>query len=190
MVRKITRMTREFIRARCEINESTGCWLWTAALMPNGYGRLAIRADGKIKSYLAHRLSYELFFGPIPVGLYVCHHCDRRGCVNPEHLFLGTQKDNIRDALAKGRLATGDRNGSRLHPERRATGDRNGARLHPERVARGEKNHSAKLTAASVVEARKTHESGSSYANIAKALGVDLNTVWDAVNRRTWAHVT
>ncbi len=67
---------------------------------------------GPQKTYLAHRLAYEFANGSIPPGLYVLHSCDNRRCVNPKHLRLGTAKDNIHDALDRGRYPTGDRNGS------------------------------------------------------------------------------
>lgn len=76
-------------------------WLWTAS-MSCGYGR--IRHNGKFD--LAHRVSWKLYRGPIPEGMQVCHKCDVPACVNPDHLFLGTQKDNMQDASEKGRLKT------------------------------------------------------------------------------------
>jgi hypothetical protein len=77
------------------------CWPWIATTTHwFGYGRLEIK--GKI--FAAHRISYELANGPIPDGLFVLHRCDNPPCVNPHHLFLGTQKDNIGDASAKGRM--------------------------------------------------------------------------------------
>lgn len=82
------------------------CWLWTAQTNPAGYGQIGVGSltDGTRGYAFAHRVSYELANGPIPPGFFVCHKCDVRRCVNPSHLFLGTQHDNMRDCSRKGRL--------------------------------------------------------------------------------------
>lgn len=76
-----------------------GCWLWQGAVGSHGYG--VIRIDGG--NLLTHRLSHELFIGPIPEGLCVLHTCDVRRCVRPDHLWTGTKRDNVLDMVAKGR---------------------------------------------------------------------------------------
>lgn len=82
----------------------TPCWRWRGK---SKYG--TVWRDGR--NHFVHRVSYELHYGPIPLGMFVCHHCDTPGCIRPTHLFLGTQQDNIRDAVAKGR----HRNSKKTH---------------------------------------------------------------------------
>lgn len=95
------------------IRKTDNCWLWTGHKDKCGYGRLSILGN---KVILAHRLAYQLQFGAISVGLYVCHHCDNPSCVNPSHLFLGTQLENMQDMKRKLRL--GKRAGPRtVNPE-------------------------------------------------------------------------
>jgi hypothetical protein len=86
------------------VKKGAGCWLWTGYRMPNGYGRMG--AGGWSKnggSLLAHRVSYELHKGSIPDGICVMHSCDNPRCVNPAHLSLGSQADNMADKARKGR---------------------------------------------------------------------------------------
>lgn len=80
--------------------DSDDCWLFSGSGTPNGYGRLR---DERRGSTLAHRFSWEIHFGPVPEGMNVLHRCDVRRCVRPDHLFLGTQADNMADMVAKGR---------------------------------------------------------------------------------------
>lgn len=121
----------------------SGCWLWIGSLRDKSradYG--AFLVNGRLQR--AHRVSYALYKGPIPDGLFVCHHCDMPSCVNPDHLFLGTAGDNNADRTRKGRGARGQQiNTSRLTPElvraiRAAPSSRKGARLagvsHPHAV--------------------------------------------------------
>lgn len=82
-------------------DDPNSCWLWTGRCNENGYGRIHVHGRGLVG---AHRWSYEHHLGAIPVGMHVLHRCDVRNCVRPDHLFLGTHADNMRDAATKGRL--------------------------------------------------------------------------------------
>jgi len=82
-----------------------GCWIFMGCLTDRGYGQISVATS---KSRVAHRVSYELFCAPIPDGMYVLHRCDVPSCVNPDHLFVGTQQDNVDDMVAKGRNTKGE----------------------------------------------------------------------------------
>jgi hypothetical protein len=86
----------------------SGCWIWIGTLTPYGYGRTTLGRNAGIN---AHRASYELKHGPIPKGMMALHHCDVRCCVNPDHIFLGTQQDNMADKVCKNRQANGVKHG-------------------------------------------------------------------------------
>lgn len=131
-----------------KVNKTSNCWLWTGVTRGMGYGMVALRrVDGKQPREMAHRLSWQLANGPIPDGLLVLHRCDVPACVNPEHLFLGTTKDNAQDALRKGRLRPRGqmspaslanlrhRSRSETHVANPATG-----RIHPVTPVLGESN--------------------------------------------------
>lgn len=98
-------LTQERIKKRVEVDHSTGCWNWSGVLHKQGYGMIR---SGRTQ-HLTHRASYTVFKGDIPQGMFVCHRCDNRRCVNPDHLFLGTVQDNQLDMKNKGRSVFGER---------------------------------------------------------------------------------
>lgn len=91
-----------------------GCWLWTASVLPTGYGRFSVGGESR----RAHRVAWNIYHGPIPPDLCVLHKCDVRCCVNPDHLFLGTHSENALDMFAKGR---GHRRDGEHHPRAKLT---------------------------------------------------------------------
>lgn len=140
-----------------KVEKKGDCWIWKGSYLKGGYG--AHRFNGK--SLGAHRTSWTLFKGEIPIGMYVCHKCDNPGCVNPDHLFLGSAEDNNRDRAKKGR--SDDRHGEK-HPCR-------------------------KLTNETVLEIRKLWSSGMKQKEIAKIYGIDNSAVSVIVNNKRWKHI-
>lgn len=139
-----------------KVDKTGECWNWTAFISKKGYGLFSV----KNRSQRAHRVSYELAHGPIPDGMQVLHHCDNRRCVNPAHLFLGTNADNMADKTAKGRQARF--------------------------VANGEKNHRTKLTSENVLAIRA---SIGRPVDLAAEYGVSPSTIVCVRSRRHWKHI-
>ena len=122
-------------------------------------------------------------------NVFCLHRCDRPTCVNPEHLWLGSQADNIRDMIDKGR-SRAQRYPVQDHPERYARGERNGAHTHPEKVLRGEQSGMSKLTEAQVREIRQMHASKEmTRKQIAAFFGVSKGAIEKIVYRVVWKHV-
>lgn len=159
------------------------CWLWHGPKMRNGYGELEQSTNGHRHVMLAHRIAYELHYGPIPAGLLVCHHCDVRACCNPAHLFVGTIRDNTYDAMRKGRVP------QLTDANAKVRGDRHFLRLHPERILRGERNGFSKLTAEQVRTIRQRAACGETHVAIARDFGVSRHAVWRVVHRKNWSHI-
>jgi hypothetical protein len=170
--------------------ETHECWLWIGSLKSGGYGSFAI--DRKTKS--ASRVSWMIHHGPIPKGMHVLHNCpdgDNKRCVNPAHLYLGTQVENGRDRAVKKQCASGERHGWRTHPEAMnpPRGDNHWSRRRPELVPRGERKGSARLTEIEVREIRRLAEEGWTQRKLATRFNVTHPCICDVINRKTWRHV-
>lgn len=150
-----------------KVDKTGDCWEWRGRNSRYGYGRISLRLRtvGKAnRDLFAHRVAWELTYGPIPSGLCVLHRCDNRLCVRPDHLFLGTRTDNAADRQSKGRTRTGH--------------------LY------GEKSTVAKLTAEQVRTIRRRYaEESISYKQLAREFQVDQSQIAHIVTRKQWGTV-
>jgi hypothetical protein len=137
-----------------KVQKTDGCWVWTGCKM-KGYGQFGYCR----RNVLAHRFSYAQAYGPIEAHMMVCHRCDNPSCVRPDHLFLGTQKDNLDDCAAKGRT---------------------------NRV-RGERHRCAILTEKQVLQIRS--RVSERRVDLAKEFGVSPEAISGIINGRKWRHV-
>lgn len=156
-----------------------GCWVWTASRDLHGYGQIFRGGHRQAGSMRAHRVSWVLHYGPIPNGLGVLHHCDNPPCVRPDHLWLGTPRDNSEDRDRKGRTRP---------PSRPAV---TWQQQHPERILRGAQISTAKLTDALVLEMRRRYAAGDgSYKSLAREYGISKATCAEILTGKIWRHVT
>ena len=158
-----------------KIDKSGECWTWTKAVCKSGYGHFYWAQDGRKNTTVAHRVSWVLSGQVVPQGLFLLHSCDTPRCVRTTHLRVGTLKDNMRDAMDRGRVATGDRNASRLYPER-----------HP----RGERHGCARLNEDQVIAIRRIYAAGgTTYRALGAKFGVSGAQIMHVVRRRHWRHI-
>lgn len=151
-------------KTKYQIKEN-GCWEWTSHLFSNGYGCINEYENKKTKCLLAHRVSYSLFNGEIPPNMVVMHTCDNPKCVNPKHLVIGTQKENIHDMINKGRKS--------ISPHY------------------GENNGSSKLTEEKVKSILKLrYENKEKVSNIANVFSVSKALIEKIISGRLWTQTT
>jgi hypothetical protein len=150
------------------VEKTDSCWLWTGS-KAGKYGTFWAN-----KSVGAHRYSYTIYKQPIPAGMIIRHTCDEPTCVNPDHLLVGTSKQNSEDMVNRNRQAKGDKHGARLHPE-----------LRP----RGETQGLSKLTEDDVREIKVLLGFGVSLRAIAKQFYVDYTNISNIKCGKTWKHI-
>lgn len=154
--------------------EPSGCWIWTGTKNGGGYGTIGLGAASEGKGFV-HRVAYRLFKGPIPPGMCVCHTCDVRLCVNPDHLFVGTMLDNMADAKRKGRMPKG-----KTWPTKARTAGQ----------VRGERHGRAKLSERQARQILRLFQEGNgNKRQLADRFGVCRATVANIVVGRNWSHI-
>lgn len=141
------------------------CWLWAGYRNRSGYGQVSAHC----KHMLAHRVSWEIHHGPVPDGLFVLHHCDVPSCVNPDHLWLGTHTDNMRDMSKK---------------------QRHGSTTHPECRLRGSDHPVSKLTNKDVRQIRALASTPITISELSRRYGVTRAVIRGIIRREGWKHVT
>jgi HNH endonuclease len=146
------------------------CWPWRGGRDKDGYGHFTVNRPLPGKGYRAHRLAFSLSVRAVPAELQVLHKCDNPPCCNPKHLFVGTQGDNIRDCVAKGRYV-------------------NCAMRSPQLLPRGERQWNSKLTTDNILQMRDMVASGQRLHAVGRIFGVTKNTVQRIVSGRQWSHV-
>lgn len=171
---KIALLTNKDIeRFWSKVDKSHDCWLWLAAKNSHGYGQF--RVNGKL--YRAPRLAYQIFTGKIPT-LFILHTCDNPSCVNPKHLFEGTNQDNMKDMVAKGR--------NFIRP---ISGDENPSKKYPNRIARGSKQGLSKLKEDDIPIIRELFRLGKTKQEIADKFKVTKRNITFILQGKTWTHV-
>ena len=135
------------------------CWEWHGYRFIKGYGQARWKLDNGRSEVEAHRISWLIFRGPIPMGQQVLHSCDNHPCVRPKHLFLGSQKDNMQDCLSKNRFA------------------------------RGEKQWKSRLTTQTVIAIRRLRNTGLTYRQLSKQFNVGYSTIGNLLQGNTWKHI-
>lgn len=163
----------------------TPCWVWTGSRSSRGYGHAYVDRVG----FRAHRLAFILSGGEVGEGTEVCHACDNPPCVRPDHLWIGTHTDNMRDAASKGRLVhvRGDAHWSRTQPERLMRGDMHTSKRHPEKLLRGTDHPLASVDDATVIH---IWTSADPAVTISVRYGVSRNVVQHIRAGNGWQHIT
>jgi hypothetical protein len=168
----------EPVRFWKKVQRTEGCWWWTGGTDGNGYGAFWVPGLGRMDK--APRVSWRLTFGEIPDGMWVLHKCDHPSCVRPDHLFLGTNQENMRDCGRKGRHWT------QMNPDK---AKHNVALARRFLDPRGRGNGCAKLSDDAVREIRSRNTAGETQTSLAVEFGVARSTVTWVVRGGTWKHV-